>query len=379
MKSDLHIFNAVTLAGLLLQVSCRCSHCPVVLVAGRANPACSSSPVSLSYLSVFGSWSLTLRRAAFTLVELLAVILIIAILIALLLPALAAAREDAESVVCLNNLRQCAMGIQQYAGENRGAIVEMSAMNDPGFGNIYFWNKFLSEGYGMNQQKNQPIFYPPSANVCPDSLAGVNDNRFAPGTGFGAYAMLNPQGWVDATPYSGVYNCTGTGVGTSWNYGSAVLPNPYNYSAWIQRPMIMPDPAGTIMLGDSATLWNGPEPASWESWDTTGGSDYGMCPEFSPSWCASYWGCIRFTHGTSTDNCWANVAFYDGHAASLTPGEIINYAPFTGPFNNGSTTNYFYDWDITNYSGTECPMVSGYNRSTGQWTYYTGGPPPWWP
>ena len=106
-----------------------------------------------------------MKRSGFTLVELLAVILIIAILIALLLPALAAARQDAESVVCLNNLRQCAMGIQQYAGENRGAIIEMSAMNDPGFGNIYFWNKFLSEGYGMNQQKNQPIFYPPSANV----------------------------------------------------------------------------------------------------------------------------------------------------------------------------------------------------------------------
>ena len=301
-------------------------------------------------------------RAAFTLVELLVVIFIIAILIALLLPALAAARSEAESVVCLSNLRQCAMGLQQYASLNRGAIVEMSAMNESGNSNIYFWNKFLSEGYGMNQVKNQPIFYPPSANVCPESVAGAFDNPYKPGTGFGAYAMLNPNGWQHASPYSGVYNCTGTSG---------------NYYAYIQRPMDLPDPSGTIMLGDSATPYNLPAPASW---GPTAGQGYGMCPEFASNWCGDYAGCIRFTHGTSPDNCWANVAFYDGHAASLTPGQIINYAPFTGPFTNGSTTNYFYDWDITNYSGTgDCPTASSYDRSNGQWTYYTTGTPPWWP
>ncbi len=54
------------------------------------------------------------KRRAFTLVELLVVIAIIAILIALLLPAVQAAREAARRAKCRNNLKQLALGIQEY-------------------------------------------------------------------------------------------------------------------------------------------------------------------------------------------------------------------------------------------------------------------------
>jgi prepilin-type N-terminal cleavage/methylation domain-containing protein len=61
-----------------------------------------------------------MRRGAFTLVELLVVVGIIAILIALLMPVLARARRQANTAVCLSNLRQFGAGCQRYAAENKG-------------------------------------------------------------------------------------------------------------------------------------------------------------------------------------------------------------------------------------------------------------------
>jgi prepilin-type N-terminal cleavage/methylation domain-containing protein len=91
------------------------------------------------------------RRSAFTLVELLVVIGIIALLIAILLPALGKARLQARRTQDLSNIRQIGIACVAYATENKGA-------------------------YPLGNRMGPNLTNPPSNN---DDLAWINSYTFA--------------------------------------------------------------------------------------------------------------------------------------------------------------------------------------------------------
>jgi prepilin-type processing-associated H-X9-DG protein/prepilin-type N-terminal cleavage/methylation domain-containing protein len=84
-------------------------------------------------------------RSAFTLIEMLVVIAIIAVLIAMLLPAIAAARDSAKSTQCQNNLRQLGLAAIQYRDQT-GAFPQYRAEYPP-----------ITNAYGVNRPRWQWI------------------------------------------------------------------------------------------------------------------------------------------------------------------------------------------------------------------------------
>ncbi len=97
-------------------------------------------------------------RRAFTLVELLVVIGIIALLVAILLPALTAARRQANTIKCAAHLRDLGNAFEMYAVDNKGYIpvvqcdnYSVGSITTPGTGNnAAFWWDFLQRYIAKN-------------------------------------------------------------------------------------------------------------------------------------------------------------------------------------------------------------------------------------
>jgi prepilin-type N-terminal cleavage/methylation domain-containing protein len=82
-----------------------------------------------------------MNRRAFTLVELLVVIGIIAVLISFLMPALKKARQSAKDVECASTMRQALMAVQMYNAQYRGGLTNYLP-------DCPYWHRGFPDGTG---------------------------------------------------------------------------------------------------------------------------------------------------------------------------------------------------------------------------------------
>jgi prepilin-type N-terminal cleavage/methylation domain-containing protein/prepilin-type processing-associated H-X9-DG protein len=217
-----------------------------------------------------------MKKHFFTLIELLVVIAIIAILASMLLPALRQARDIAQSTACMSNLKQIAIGNEQYVGDSSGFIPAVYNTWNNGPVNSWYGNlqPYTSPGEPDSDWTASTLQFP----VFWDCRSAKNRKYYYPWL---AYGISFDLFWS-----------------VNGKNGNCIL-KPVNQTK-------ITNPSSIILYGDSQAAC---DPPVYNS------SSAGYMISINTSWSKGYKGWPDFRH--RSDHA-ANFVFCDGHAENAS-------------------------------------------------------------